>query len=287
MLPLTGWFHIAAAVACLQDRVGWPFRRRGLGRLLRLSRHDHLFRWEGLQLYFNHRVAGCYDSLLTPGGERETHLFLHRVLDAIPLGHTVQVVDVGANIGEIALDVARHDRVSTVLAFEPQAECARACAVGAALNHLEHKVSVRPVALSATSGLVRFHVNDISPQASAVVGDAAGDGVAVPASTLDAETGSVAAPCLVKIDVEGWELAVLRGGRQFIDRARPLIVFEYNDLGRARFGLHDVMAALGEGYDVFRLTEAGQLSRAIEQSWNCVAMDRQSAWADACRPLMT
>ena len=286
MLPFTGWFHIAAAVARLQERVGWPFRHRGLGRLLRLSRRDHIFRWEGLQLYFNHNVAGCYDSFLVPGGERETHLFLHSILDAIPNGQTVQVVDVGANIGEITLDVARHDRVSSVLAFEPQVQCGRACALSAALNRLERKVSVRPVALSATSGLVRFRVNEVSPQASAVVEDSAG-GISVLASTLDAETQSIAAPCLVKIDVEGGELGVLQGGRKFIDRAKPLIVFEYNHLGRNRFGLHDIMTALGAGYEIFRLTGAGKLNRALEQSWNCVAMHGESAWADGCRSLIT
>jgi hypothetical protein len=152
---------------------------------------------------------------------------------------------------------------------------------------LERKVSVRAVALAATPGRVRFRVNQISPQASAVVVDDPAGSIAVPASTLDAETGSVAAPCLVKIDVEGAELAVLQGGRKFIDRARPLIIFEYNHLGRSRFGLHDVIAALGVGYEVFRLTEAGKLDRAIGHSWNCVTMHKESAWADACRSLIT
>ncbi len=57
---------------------------------------------------------------------------------------------------------------------------------------------------------------------------------------------------LMKVDVEGAELAVLTGGRALIERCRPLIIFEYG-LGSAEFyeawpeKMFDLLASCGLG----------------------------------------
>jgi len=70
---------------------------------------------------------GCYDALVARKrfGESETHRFLASLLREESIGTGVVFLDVGANIGELSLDLARHPKVESVIAFEPNAECAR------------------------------------------------------------------------------------------------------------------------------------------------------------------
>lgn len=92
---------------------------RGFGLLSRLARRDAILTVEdGARIVFDHQAAANYACLL--GGhynEPETHLFVRRVLDAVP--KPCSFVDVGANIGEMLVDFARHRRVEKALAFEP------------------------------------------------------------------------------------------------------------------------------------------------------------------------
>jgi FkbM family methyltransferase len=56
-----------------------------------------------------------------------------------------------------------------------------------------------------------------------------GSAVTVPISTLDAEWREVGKPnvSLIKIDVEGAELGVLRGGSECIGQCKPAILLEW------------------------------------------------------------
>jgi hypothetical protein len=90
-------------------------------------------------------------------------------------------------------------------------------------------------------------------------------------------------PGFIKVDVEGAELHVFRGGIQTITRHRPVIVFEHG-LGAAdRYGttpeaVHDLLC--GEaGLRIFDLDATGPLSRqafaemfASGMRWNFVAL---------------
>lgn len=77
---------------------------------------------------------------------------------------------------------------------------------------------------------------------------------------------ALAAPFLVKVDVEGAELQVLRGAQQTLATHRPLLVFEHG-LGSAdHYGtrpedVHDLLVA-GHGYRIFDLQGQGPFDRA-------------------------
>ena len=68
--------------------------------------------------------------------------------------------------------------------------------------------------------------------------------------------GSTPPVSVMKIDVEGAELAVVRGASQTIERDRPFVVFEEND---PACGAH---LAEAHGYRLFRITPDGYVEHA-------------------------
>jgi hypothetical protein len=74
------------------------------------------------------------------------------------------------------------------------------------------------------------------------------------------------------IDVEGAELKVMQGGRNFIRNNQPLIIFEYNHVSRRYFTLDEIRKELGEGYHLYRLTATGHLDEDFSTTWNVVAL---------------
>jgi FkbM family methyltransferase len=141
-------------------------------------------------------------------------------------------VDVGANIGVYAAWASRRvGATGRVIAFEP---------VPATREHLERVVAdnalenvrVVPKALGAEPGTVMLWlVPKASGLASAVAPADASSArpVEVPLTTLDDELSSVVGPppALVKIDVEGYELSVLRGAMRTLAAPNgPAVLFE-------------------------------------------------------------
>jgi FkbM family methyltransferase len=238
-------------------------------------------------MYFDHRVAAAYGRLVAGSwNEPETHLFL----DAVIAGHEgpLAFVDVGASVGEFVIDVARHDKVTQVVAFEPLAECAEAVRRSAELNGLR-KIEVIPrlVNEDGRTSVLSFDVR--RPTASAASG---GGGKVedvsreIPATTLDRALGDLHGSVVLLIDVEGGEAGVLRGAREFLRRCAPLVIFEYNSTSRKHFDLDDIRDALGEGYDIYRLTGSGTLDIDFERSWNCVAVSVDSSFGTPCTALI-
>jgi FkbM family methyltransferase len=250
-------------------------RLRGLGWLLRQVRTDRILEVEDIRLWFDHRVAACYDLLV--GGalnEPETAVFLRAVLDALP--EPVTFVDVGSNVGELLIPLAAHPRVARAIGFEPQPFCVEACERSAELNGFPHVRLHR--ALVADGSVQRFAANPRSPNVSAI----AATGEPVATVRLDDALADAAAPTVLLVDVEGAEPMVLRGAADLIARVRPLVVFEYNFVSRARFRLADVHDALGGGYTIYRLRRDGLLDAKVEQSWNCVAVPSGGPFEPAC-----
>jgi FkbM family methyltransferase len=266
----------------VQDRLG--VQPRGLGFCLRLNRRDRVFSIRGQVMYFDHRVAAAYGRLVAGSwNEPETHLFL----DAVIAGHAgpLAFVDVGASVGEFVLDVARRDKVTRVVAFEPLAECAEAVRSSAALNGM-NKVEVVPKLVNedGRTGVLTFDVR--RPTASAA-GRVHGRYVSreIPATTLDQALGDLDGDVVLLIDVEGGEAGVLRGARELLRRCAPLVIFEYNSTSRKHFDLDDIRGALGEGYDIYRLTGSGTLDLDFQRSWNCVAVSAASPFKPLCNAL--
>jgi FkbM family methyltransferase len=145
-------------------------------------------------------------------------------------------VDVGANTGQWTKEALRCAPGGRHLAFEPVP------ALHEEMTRALPEVDVREVALGEEIGTARFcHFAGMPawsglrqrPEVAPQTGRPAW--IRVRVSRLDDEIGDLA-PAVVKIDVEGGELAVLRGATATIARSQPLVVFEHQPEAAALYG---------------------------------------------------
>lgn len=140
-------------------------------------------------------------------------------------------LDVGGHCGTWSYYLAQ--RFDTLHAFEPVAEH-RECF---ARNVTQPNVTLYACALGDREGSISIATTPGSSGDSHVSGD--GD---IPMHTLDSfEFTNVD---LIKIDVEGAEDFVLRGGMETIMRCRPMIVVEQKGHGKPHFGITDKESAV-------------------------------------------
>ncbi len=165
-------------------------------------------------------------------------------------------IDVGAHKGEILAEMIKYAPSGRHIAYEP---------IPALYDQLQqtygHTVDIRHIALSdsqgessflylrdlpAYSGLrKRSYPTPIEPETITVMTD-----------TLDHQVSHSVQ--LIKIDVEGGEYQVLRGGTEIIQRYHPIIVFEF---GKGASDYYDTSAAdmhtlLSElGYQIYTLAD--------------------------------
>ncbi len=144
-------------------------------------------------------------------------------------------VDVGANVGSYTILAALLG--ARVVAVEPIPETFDRLIENVRLNGMESAVTAHRVGLSDRSGTLRFTtdqgtINHVMAETESL----AGTDVAV--VTLDSILTDVS-PALIKIDVEGHELAVLNGaGRTLESPSLLAVIMETNGSG-IRYGISD------------------------------------------------
>ena len=134
------------------------------------------------------------------------------------------VIDAGANGGSYALLFGQWVGPSgRVYAFEPDPRAFAALVGHVALNGLGDRVLPIRAAVGETTGLARLHLASASGLSRVDAGGAvAGESVDV-ISIDDFCARQKITPRIIKIDVEGSELQVLRGARRTIAAAGPRI----------------------------------------------------------------
>lgn len=157
-------------------------------------------------------------------------------LDELPSDATV--FDVGAHVGEYAVPLAV-DTDRSVVAFEPNPVSAERLARNARRNGVEGRVSLRRTGVGAETATREFYRSTFS-KCSSLDRNAAtrwGARVAavesVPVRRIDdvVREAPLPSPDGIKVDVEGHELAVLRGATRTIEASRPLLVVEVHGVG--------------------------------------------------------
>jgi FkbM family methyltransferase len=178
------------------------------------------------------------------------------------------IVDAGANVGYFSLLFANWMRgQGAVHAFEPFPETAARFDRNLNLNSpLRGTVFLHRSALSDFKGRTRMHVPDQTNQGCNYLGEDGENEVEV--TTLDAfcDRERLMRVDLIKVDVEGSEVALLRGAEETIRRFRPILMIEVNPAALQRFGYgsSDLIQAIGRhGY---RMHYAGRFGlRLLER----------------------
>jgi FkbM family methyltransferase len=183
---------------------------------------------------------------------------------AVTLRGDAVFIDVGTNRGQVLADAVRFAPNGRHIAFEPIPQLA------AHVAQAFPGVDCRALALGAAPDVSKFcyfRKRDgwSGLRRSEQVSDREGDPefITVTVSTLDIELADVR-PSVVKIDVEGAELAVLQGGLQLLARARPLVIFEHVRDASALYGASadDLWQLLAErGYVIYSATGEGPFGR--------------------------
>jgi FkbM family methyltransferase len=142
-------------------------------------------------------------------------------------------VDVGAHVGNHTLYFASVLGLRTI-AFEPNPTSYSHLVDNVRSNGCAEICRTRNAAVGAASGQVRtLAASDQNSGMATVEADPSGT---VPMVTLDDEVLVEPRIDLVKIDVEGWELQVLRGAERLLRERRPIL---YVEIMQPQFGVVD------------------------------------------------
>lgn len=158
-------------------------------------------------------------------------------------------VDVGANIGSYSI-IAAGTCGASVIAVEPIAQTFQHLVDNVRLNGLELRIAVKNLGLGEVPGELTFSAG-LDTVNHVLVEEERGDleAVAVRMDTLDRMLEGLV-PLVIKIDVEGFETAVLKGAARTLESPDLVaIVLELNGSG-TRYGfddaiLHDHLLQLG------------------------------------------
>lgn len=231
------------------------------------------------------QAAKLADVALTPGAiaaarsGRPFSLSAFRLVSQVRarVGAVGVVLDAGANKGQFSRAAATAFPGARIIAFEPLESVAaewRANLADVA------GAEVHACALGAEAGTVTFHPHEYSLSSSVLplVADAKAEGggaagelapVDVPVRRLDDVVSAAdltPGPVLLKLDVQGYELEVLRGATAVLEQVDALVVelsFERQYEGQPMFTeVLDALRDLGFGLDVpidVRRDEAGTI----------------------------
>lgn len=175
-----------------------------------------------------------------------------------------RVIDVGANIGETAMQLARRVGSSgEVVAFEPDPRMFEVASRNISLNSLP-SLRLEKLALSDESGDVLIDCpTERNPGGNRIRSSRfSGNGSRARSERLETYWGDRSVD-LIKIDVEGFELRVLKGAEKVLRAHRPMLFVELSDENLREQGTcaREVLEYLASlGYESKRADDGKQLN---------------------------
>lgn len=160
------------------------------------------------------------------------------------------LLDLGAHFGVFSLAAAHFG--GKAIAIDPSPIATRMMVRQCALNGLTDRVRIIQAAVSDTSGTVDMLSSGVFSDGYFRItqGRAKSELTRIRAVTIDELSHELGIPSHIKIDVEGQEAAVLRGGRETLQRFSPTLFLE----------LHNEMVASEGGDPNLALDELKELN---------------------------
>lgn len=177
------------------------------------------------------------------------------------------VFDIGANIGfytVLAAGAFRQRGFGSIHSFEPNPLIFAELERNIALNHFTN-VRARCEGMGDVASEMPLYVNKAAITYSSLrrTQDFFDEEIRVAVTTLDeyVKQSGVERVGLVKLDVEGAELLVLRGGHQVLERDHPALLYEEFERGYRQFGYSaaEIRTLLTDlDYTLFAIREDGR-----------------------------
>jgi len=183
-------------------------------------------------------------------------------------------VDVGANFGFYSVYASKKVGArGIVLAVEPNPFVSNILRKNTLINSCEN-VIIETCALSERAGFATFWIHDQDPWGSSSLvktSKTPQSNIIVPVRTLDdlVDTYKINRVHVIKIDVEGSELEVIKGARRVFDSSRPVVLMEWSSERQKQAGhkwneLEDILREFK--YEMFIADANGlqPVSRSLE-----------------------
>jgi FkbM family methyltransferase len=248
---------------------------RLIGRHLVRKRQVFIKTAAGAKLSVDLHNLDTYATIYNQGGRWDAPLM--RACQTLLRDHDV-FYDIGSNTGIFAIDTAFQFASIRTYAFEPQANQADAILQSIGANDLKNVTCLRCM-LGKDDGTGELYLTSHSIHASSIPREGKFKKVKIPMHSIDSllKRAVVEGPDVVKIDVEGGEMAVFEGAKETFSKFRPSIIFEADENLR-RFGIEpnaliETISSFGE-YRFFEIDKDGSLRsiRRIESEGNFLAL---------------
>jgi FkbM family methyltransferase len=190
------------------------------------------------------------------------------------------VWDIGANVGLFAMAAAScAGRDGKVVCFEPDTTLVAILRRNAALHRSTvAEIIVVNAAVAGRTGIRQFNIATRSRAANALAGygsvnvGAIAESHAVVTLSIEDSLSWLPAPNVVKIDVEGAEVEILRSGSLLLRQVRPLIFCEVDEANAEAIG--GVLVA--HDYAMFDAAQTlSEQSRVTLPTFNTIAIPRE------------
>jgi len=175
------------------------------------------------------KMPGYYASRLANNDEFH-EVYMKLVYQGLLASRPGTFIDIGVNIGQTLIKILGIDRNRAYIGFEPQIPCCYNVEQFLQLNHLRN-VSILPIAISDSNSILKLYSHGQFDEMASL---ATKDDENMPVvSYAQARIGDevfreleIQDICVIKIDVEGAELQVIRGLQETLLAKHPPLIFE-------------------------------------------------------------
>jgi FkbM family methyltransferase len=266
------------------------FLIRGLRKLRLLKR---------LNLNFKRSVNRHSYSIPLVNGNGQQNFIVHeewmqQVLEKLVKIKKGAFIDVGVNVGQTLLKIKSIDPGIRYYGFEPNPTCVYYLDQLIEMNGIRNAV-IFPVAIAEKAGIaeLNFYYDSDTDSAASMIKDFRPSAevrkkVYIPCFSVKEmeQYIDVAAVSIIKIDVEGAEMEVLKGLNQFLETARPFVIMEilpvYNEQNNDRLQrqkeIENILAQ--HNYQILRIRKTADDHFSHLEKLNEVGIHSEQSWCD-------